>query len=201
MIVPSVRAWIFSNWMYAGLVAGLFLLALVPLLVGVWTWALLLVYLHGPVYMLHQVEEHAADRFRRFVNLHIGRGREALTTEAVVWINVPCVWGTNLVALYLAQFVDIGLGLIAVYAMLVNAVTHIVAAAVLRRYNPGLVSAVILFLPLSLSTLWVLARTPGVGALDHVAGLAVALLIHVAIVIHVLRRAVSTLTPSLNAKP
>jgi hypothetical protein len=193
MIVPSVRAWIFSNWMYAGLVAGLFLLALVPLLVGV--------YLHGPVYMLHQVEEHAADRFRRFVNLHIGRGREALTTEAVVWINVPCVWGTNLVALYLAQFVDIGLGLIAVYAMLVNAVTHIVAAAVLRRYNPGLVSAVILFLPLSLSTLWVLARTPGVGALDHVAGLAVALLIHVAIVIHVLRRAVSTLTPSLNAKP
>jgi hypothetical protein len=200
-MTSSIRAWIFSNWMYAGLMIGLFLLALVPLLAGVWSLALLLVYLHGPGYMLHQVEEHAADRFRRFVNLHIGHGREALTTEAVVWINVPCVWGINLVALYLARFVEIGLGLIAVYAMLVNAVTHIVAAAVLRRYNPGLVSAVVLFLPLSLLTLWVLAQTPGVGALDHVIGAAVAVLIHVAIVIHVLRRAESITTPVENAKP
>ena len=198
-MISSIRAWIFSNWMYAGLVAGIFLLVLVPLLTGIWTLALLLVYLHGPVYMLHQVEEHAADRFRRFVNLHIGHGREALTTEAVVWINVPCVWGINLVALYLARFVDIGMGLIAVYAMLVNAVTHMGAAAVLRRYNPGLVSAVVLFLPLTLSTLWVMAQTPGVGALNHVTGLAVAVLIHVAIVIHVLRRAVSSTTPVVNA--
>ena len=73
-MISSIRAWIFSNWMYAGLVAGIFLLVLVPLLTGIWTLALLLVYLHGPVYMLHQVEEHAADRFRHFVNLHIGHG-------------------------------------------------------------------------------------------------------------------------------
>jgi hypothetical protein len=194
-----IRTWIFSNWMYAGLVAGLHLLALVPLLAGVLSLAVLLVYLHGPVYMLHQVEEHAGDWFRRFVNLHIGHGREALTTEAVVWINLPCVWGLNLAALYLGWFVDVGLGLISVYAMLVNAVTHMVAAAVLRRYNPGLVSAVVLFLPLSLSTLWVLARTPGVGLLDHVIGLAVAVLIHIAIVVHVLRRAESVTTPAVKA--
>jgi hypothetical protein len=199
MMAASIRAWIFNNWMYAGLIAGLFLLALVPLLAGVWSLALLLVYLHGPVYMLHQAEEHVADRFRRFVNLHIGHGREALTTEAVVWINLACVWGTNLAALYLARFVETGLGLISVYAMLVNAVTHIVAAAVLRRYNPGLVTAAALFLPLSLLTLWVLAQTSGVGALDHVIGLAVAVLIHVAIVIHVLRRAESARTPIVNA--
>jgi hypothetical protein len=199
MMARSIRAWIFNNWMYAGLVAGLFLLALVPLLAGAWSLALLLVYLHGPVYMLHQVEEHAADRFRRFVNLHIGHGREALTTEAVVWINVACVWGINLAALYLARFVDTGLGLISVYAMLVNAVTHIVAAVVLRRYNPGFVTAAVLFLPLSLSTLWVLAQSFGVGALDQVIGLAVAVLIHVAIVVHVLRRAGSVTTPVVNA--
>jgi hypothetical protein len=199
MMAPSIRAWIFSNWMYAGLVAGLFLLALAPMFAGVWSLALLLVYLHGPVYMLHQVEEHAADRFRRFVNLHIGHGREVLTTEAVVWVNLPGVWGINLVALYLARFVDLGLGLIAVYAMLINAVVHMVAAAVLRAYNPGLVSAVVLFLPLSLATLWVLVQTPGVGALDHVIGLAIAVLIHVAIVIHVLRRAESVTTPIVNA--
>ena len=29
---------------------------------------LLLIYLHTPIYMLHQVEEHTGDRFREFVN-------------------------------------------------------------------------------------------------------------------------------------
>jgi hypothetical protein len=42
-------------------------------------------------------------------------------------------------------------------------------------------------------------QTPGVGALDHVIGLAIAVLIHVAIVIHVLRRAESVTTPIVNA--
>jgi hypothetical protein len=198
--MPSyIRTWIFDNWMYAGLIAGLFLLAIVPLFAGAWSLPLLLIYLHGPAYMLHQVEEHAGDRFRRFVNLHIGHGREALTTPAVVWINILGVWGVNLAALYLSRFVDVGLGLIAVYLTLVNALTHVAAAAVLRRYNPGLVSAVVLFLPLSCWALWELARTPGVGTLDHLIGLAVAVLIHVAIVVHVLGRAESAATPLANA--
>src|SRR3712207_4656923 len=151
--------------MYSGLVAALFLLAVAPLIAGAWSLALLLIYLHGPAYMLHQVEEHAGDRFRRFVNLHIGHGREALTTAAVLWINIPGVWGVNLAILYLARFVNIGLGLIAVYFMLVNAITHIAAAAAMRHYNPG--SAIILFLPLSVWTLWVLSHSPSVRALDH----------------------------------
>jgi hypothetical protein len=200
--MPSyVRAWICSNWMYAGLVAGLFLLALVPLLTGAWSLALLLVYLHSPIYMLHQVEEHAADRFRTFINLHIGHGRDALTTAAVIWINIPLVWGVNLAALYLARLLDVGFGLIAIYTMLINAITHIGAAARLRVYNPGLGTAVVLFLPLSLWTLWVLAHTPGVGALHHVLGLAVAVLIHAAIVVHVLRRARSVATPIPSQSP
>jgi hypothetical protein len=200
VVMPSyIRTWIFDNWMYAGLIAGLFLLAMVPLLAGVWSLALLLIYLHGPVYMLHQVEEHAGDRFRRFANLHVGHGREALTTAAVVWINILGVWGVNLAALYLAWFVEVGLGLVAVYLVLVNALTHIAAAAVLRSYNPGLVSAVGLFLPLSCWALWVLAHTPEVGTLDHLIALAVAVLIHAAIVVHVLARAKSTTTPLANA--
>jgi hypothetical protein len=45
-MASSIRAWIFNNWMYAGFAAGLFLLALVPLLAGVWSLAVLLAYLH-----------------------------------------------------------------------------------------------------------------------------------------------------------
>src|SRR5690606_30897735 len=111
--VPKVRAWIDANWVYAGLVAALFLLALAPLLATVLSLPLLAVYLHLPVYMLHQIEEHVRDRFRRFFNRWIGLGREVLTPGAVVLINVPGVWGVTLASLYLAAFVGIGLGLIA----------------------------------------------------------------------------------------
>ena len=123
--------------MYAGLIAVCSFWLWCRCSRGVWSLALLLIYLHGPVYMLHQVEEHAGDRFRRFANLHVGHGREALTTAAVVWMSILGVWGVNLAALYLAWFVGVGLGLVAVYLVLVNALTDIAAAAVLRSYNPG----------------------------------------------------------------
>lgn len=183
------RDWFFRNWMNAGFIAGLFLLAIVPLLAGAWDLPLLLVYLLLPVYMLHQLEEHYGDRFRTFVNAHLAGGRDALTTEAVVVINVPLVWGVDLAAIYLAYFVELGLGLIAVYLTLVNAIVHIAGGVVLRTYNPGLVTAVILFLPLSLWTLITVAERPGVTLIEHFGALALAILVHVAIVVHVLRRA------------
>lgn len=181
--------WFFRNWMNAGFIAGLFLLAIVPLLVGAWDRPLLLVYLLLPVYMLHQLEEHYGDRFRTFVNAHLAGGRDALTTEAVVVINVPLVWGVDLAAIYLAYFVDLGLGLIAVYLTLVNAIVHIAGGIVLRAYNPGLVTAVVLFLPFGIWALVAVAERPGVTTIEHVGSLALAILVHVAIVVHVLRRA------------
>ncbi|MEH0071063.1 HXXEE domain-containing protein [Pannonibacter sp. Pt2-lr] len=41
-----------------------------------------------------------------------------------------------------------GWGLIAVYLLLINAALHVVQGLVLRLYNPGLVTAVALFIPL-----------------------------------------------------
>ena len=180
--------WFARNWMYAGAVAGLFLSSLVPLLIGAWSLPLLLIYLQLPVYLLHQVEEHHDDRFRQFVNDNIAGGLPALTTEAVVVINVPGVWGINLLALYLARFVDLGLGLIAVYLTLVNAILHVVSTIALRKYNPGLVTALVLFLPVGSWALVAVSRAPGVTMAHHLVGLAVALLIHAAILVHVKQR-------------
>ena len=187
--MPSARDWFYRNWMHAGVVAALFLIAVLPVFVGAFDWALVLVYLQLPVYMLHQLEEHQGDRFRRFVNQRLAGGREALTTPAVVFINVPLVWGVDLIAIYLARFAGIGLGLIAVYLMLVNAVVHIAAGLVLRVYNPGLVTAVVLFLPASLLALAAVSAVPGVGLSDHALGLGLALLVHAGIVVFVRRRA------------
>ena len=176
-----------DNWVYGGVLAGIMLLVLTPVLASGWSWALTLIWLQLPAYMVHQFEEHDADRFRAFVNTVIGRGKEVLTRMDVFIINIFGVWGVDAIAFLLAARVHLGLGLIAVYLTLVNGILHCVQAVALRRYNPGLVTAVLLFLPLAVVTLWVLAGDVDVTATDHVIGLGLAILIHAAIVVWVVR--------------
>ena len=183
------REWFDHNWMYAGLVAGIFLWAMVPLVSASWSLPLLLVFIQLPVYMLHQVEEHAGDRFRAFINTRVAKVPDALTTEAVVVINVPLVWGVDLAVLYLARFVELGLGLIAIYLTVVNALLHILGALRFRGYNPGLATAIVLFLPFGIWGIVVFARTPAVTIGDHIIAIVLALIVHVWIAVHVLRRA------------
>jgi hypothetical protein len=181
----AIRDWFFRNWMYAGAVAAAFLFAIVPILASFMSLALLLIYAQLPVYMLHQVEEHAGDRFRTYFNALLAGGKDALTSDAVVFINVVGVWGGNLLVFYLARFAELGYGLIAVYLTLVNALAHFANAAATRRYNPGLATAACLFVPIGAWALYEVSRSGGVTARHHFVGLAVALLAHAAIVIHV----------------
>ncbi|WP_186399218.1 HXXEE domain-containing protein [Stappia sp. P2PMeth1] len=175
-----------ANWVYGGALAGVVLLVLAPLLTAGWPWAEILVFLGLPVYMLHQLEEHDGDRFRRFVNEVIGKGREVLSVAAVFVINVGGVWGTMAVTLWLMRAVSPGWGLIGVYLLLVNAVLHIVQAVALRRSNPGLVTATVLFLPLGALAFGELAGAA--SPVQHAVSLALVLVLHGAIVVSVRRR-------------
>lgn len=177
-----------ENWVYGGFLAGFLILGLFAVTGRDWSAAFWLVALQLPLYMLHQFEEHDADRFRLFVNNLMGAGRDILTRRAVFVINVPGVWGVNLAAIALAGLVDPGFGLIAVWLALLNGVVHVAQGVALKRYNPGLFTAVALFLPAGLAGVWVL-RTSGHGSAGwQMLGFAVAAAIHVAIVIHVRRR-------------
>ena len=138
--------------------------------------------------MLHQFEEHDDDRFRRFVNGTIGEGKEVLSRFDVFVINIAGVWGVDTVAFCLAAQVRIGFGLIAVYLSLVNSVGHCLQAIAMRRYNPGLVTAIVLFIPLGGITLWVFAGISEVTLTDHLIGLAAAILIHAGIIARVVTR-------------
>jgi Protein of unknown function with HXXEE motif len=171
-----------ANWVYGGFLAAFLLLGLVPLFCGTWPLALTWVFLLMPVYMLHQLEEHDADRFRLFVNQLFGDGAEVLSKGAVFIVNVPGVWGVNLAATLLAFFCDIGFGLISVYLMLVNAVAHIGQGILLRRYNPGLATSILLFLPAAGVTWGEIAATGHATAGFHALGLGSAIVIHIAIV-------------------
>ena len=180
---------LFNHWCYGGFLAGIMLLALMPLFAaGGWSAAFTLVFLVLPIYMLHQYEEHDADRFRQWVNREVGGGLEVLTPAAVFVINIGAVWALDVVVIYLAARVDLGLGLIAAYLMLVNAIIHIAGGIRARAYNPGLVTAVMLFLPASIRTIAAIDNA-GAGTLrDHLIGLVVAIVIHAVIVVYALRR-------------
>jgi hypothetical protein len=178
---------LFANWVYGGFLAGILLLALVPLLARGWSPALTATYLCLPIYMIHQYEEHDRDRFRIFVNQAMG-GAEILTPAAVFVINIVGVWCVIGTAIYLAAFLRPGLGLIAAYLLLVNAAVHVVQAFLLHRYNPGLATAIVLFFPVGGYCVYAVA-TAGDGAASMQAiGAAAGVGIHVVIVAHAFRR-------------
>lgn len=177
-----------DNWVYGGFLAAIMLLALTPVLASGWSLPLLLIFLQLPIYMLHQYEEHDDDRFRRFVNSLIGNGDEVLSRMDTFVINMLGVWVFDTVAFWLAARVEIGFGLIAVYLSLVNGVGHLAQSVALRNYNPGLVTAVLLFIPLDVFTLWVLAGTGQVTWLHHTVGLAAAVFVHAVIILLVIAR-------------
>jgi hypothetical protein len=137
--------------------------------------------------MLHQYEEHDADRFRQFVNTVIGKGREVLTVPDVFVINIVGVWAVLAATFWLVHLAGPGTGpgwgLIAVWLILINAAAHIGQAIALRRYNPGLLTAILLFLPLGLVTLRTLA--PLATIVQQAASLAFAIALHALIILRV----------------
>lgn len=179
---------LFKYWTYGGFLAGIMILALLPLLAGGWSAPFTAIFLLLPVYMLHQYEEHDRDRFRLYINDMIGHGAEVLTPAAVFVINIGAVWLLDVVVIYLAWAVDLGLGLIAVYLMLINALVHIAGAIRARAYNPGLVTAVVLFLPFGLYAWWSIEGSGQATVADHLTGFVVGVAAHAAIVAYALRR-------------
>lgn len=176
-----------DNWVYGGFLAGLLLIALSPFIIFHWPVVFSAAFFCLPAYMLHQYEEHDKDRFRAFVNRLLGNGREVLTRRAVFLINVPGVWGGIAVAIWLAARVNPGLALIDVYLLLLNGVIHVLQAIVARSYNPGLVTAIVLFLPVGCWGLIAVERSGAGTPAMHAIGVAAAVAIHLAIVVPVLR--------------
>jgi hypothetical protein len=193
--------WLVGKWQWpcAALLTAGFLGVLAPLVFRYAGTPLGLVYLQLPIYMLHQYEEHAGDRFRVWVNNMLGDGRDVLTPIATFWINSLLVWLLDLVALYLACFVDLSLGLIAIYLPMLNAFGHIVPAIVKRQYNPGLVTSILVFLPVGVFSAYVVSRAAGCNLQDHLLALGIAIAVHGVIIAHVRRRISYLSRPKIQA--
>lgn len=192
--------WLETDWYRAGAVAAVLLLALVPVWLHVGSTTLVIVYLQLPLYMIHQVEEHRGDAFRTFFNLRIASGRDALTPRAVLVINVLGVWLVDIVVIYMAAFVDLSWGSFAVALAIVNGIVHIGAAIILRRYNPGLITGVVLFLGLGGWSLAMISAASDIQPAILISAFLFAIATHLAILVHV-RRRISSLEGGASIAP
>lgn len=174
-----------SNWVYGSGLSGLLLLALTPLLMLHESAPLIATFLILPIYMIHQYEEHNHDRFRIFANKTIGKGQEALTPLTLFIINVPVVWSLIVFSLYGTLYLNISYALIPTYLILVNAILHLAYAFIFRCYNPGLFTAIIVFLPLGTFTLYEINKTGDVTILRNILSLGSVILLHLAIFLYI----------------
>jgi hypothetical protein len=159
--VPQASDYLVTRWMTFGLGGAIFLSLM---LLEDWDrprldslarlhWLLLVVYL------VHQFEEHGVDLLGRS-NFFIAYARNVigslgaasgfeLTAVAIYRTNTLFVWLAFLVAVWGHQRF-LWPGLAAAGLVLTNAILHLGIALWQEEYNPGLASAVVLFLPIAL---------------------------------------------------
>ncbi|MEM8562111.1 MAG: HXXEE domain-containing protein [Pseudomonadota bacterium] len=113
-------------------------------------------------YLVHQFEEHWVDLYGRtyafkpylneFLSTQIGYVStiEFMSDRSVFVINTSLVWLVGALAIWRGS-AHIFATLCMAAIVVVNAISHIVAGAIAVRYNPGLLSAVVIFLPLGLA--------------------------------------------------
>ena len=180
-----MKHWLAAHWVPGALMMAIALLLLAPLLVGPWGWPVALVYLASPVYMLHQVEEHTGDRFRAYVNVRMFGGLEALTTSDVLWVNIPGVWGVDLVALYAAYSLGPRLRPRRALSHAGQRDRPLRGRGPFARLQSRPRDRLRPVPAARLVALWRIPASPG----QHALGLGLALAIHAAIVVRVARRA------------
>lgn len=173
-----------TNWVYGGTLAAVLLLILTPLLTRGWPLSETLTFLCLPAYMIHQYEEHDADRFRASIDGMLGI-KDALSVAEVFWINILGVWGVMAAILWLTLALDPAWGVMAAWFLVINGAGHIAPALVLRRPNPGLWTALVLFLPLGTALIVSLHEAT---LLHHALSIAVILALHAAILLRVARK-------------
>ncbi|MBG52572.1 MAG: hypothetical protein CML99_09165 [Rhodobiaceae bacterium] len=120
---------------------------------GMASWSLLIAYL------LHQFEEFGVDLYGNlnalpaYVNGQLAEQLShtpiMLTEFSVYRINTLGIWVPFLLAIWAGHRFP-WMGLAVAGLMLTNAAVHIGLAFMMREYNPGLATALLLFLPLSL---------------------------------------------------
>ena len=171
--------WFLHNWSRVALTMGLVLGLISPLVYKAFGLIVFLVFLQLVIYMLHQYEEHAQGKFKDFANQLLAGGQPKIGDLPIFWVNIIGVWGIYILMIYAVVLSNPAFGLVAAYTTLANGLLHIIASIATRRYNPGLLTSIVLFLPLSAYTIYLISQLPEATPVYHLLGIGAALVIHI----------------------
>lgn len=145
-------------------------------------------------YLMHQYEEHWIDLYGNYYSFFTTTNELfknilavdndnilLLTKEAIFVINTSLVWLVGTIAIWRSPnhlFPTLAMAGLT----FVNALTHMIGGLVTQSYNPGLLTAVIVFIPLTLSYLTIILKTAKLAKIQIIVALVWAFLAHIIMV-------------------
>jgi hypothetical protein len=184
-------SWFYKNWAKLCIVLSIIVTILILLVVKTNNILLFLIWIQIPIYLLHQFEEHSwPGGFKKFFNqeiFHVENGEYPLNEENIFWINVPIIWIIMPIFATLS-YINLFFGLWIPFFALFNSSTHIIAAIIKRKYNPGLFISLILGIPVATYTLWLFYTLMDVPLIITLLSLLAVILLHLAIIIPAIRK-------------
>jgi hypothetical protein len=138
--------------------------------------------------MLHQFEEHGYDIYgRRFhflqefcTFLSLGSGPCPLNAFFIFAVNVIGVWSCYVFGIIAGRKYS-AVGACGLALMLLNGFIHLRMFVISHAYNSGLLTSVVLFIPISLWSFYILYQLKYLDAKQIVFGLVIGVLMHVGI--------------------
>lgn len=181
--------WLYDNWMKSTPFLALYILLMLVMYVMNQYFALFLIWLQTPVYLLHEFEEYICPGgFLSFFNkkpMGSQTGDAPLNKVGSFWINIPLVFVAFPLSAILSQNFDLSIGIWAAYFSIINGLAHIVWFFVYKfKYNPGMVVSLLLNVPVGTYTVYYFAANSLISAKAQIAGFVVALAVQLAMAMY-----------------
>ncbi len=179
--------WLKNNWPVSTPFLAVYFITMLLLFRDKMDLALLLLWLHVPVYFLHQFEEYIyPGGFLEYFNKNV-LGSDLpefpMTKTAVLWINVPVIFVAYPVSVILAGQFGVSVGLWIVYFSIINASSH-VGMYLTKGYNPGFVVSVLLNIPVGVLTIGYFISQDLASLKVHIIGFLLALGVQVGLMVY-----------------
>jgi len=164
---------------------------------------LFLIWLHTPVYFLHEFEEYILPGgFLAFFNTKVLGSKNPeipLDVKRPFSINVPLIFVAYPLSAILATECGIAWGIWVAYFLVADALSHVVMFFQ-HRYNPGLVVSLLVNIPVGVFTIWYFPSRHLISVQAHVVGLLIGLGAQAALIIYGLAMLKPSIPNSLRVR-
>jgi hypothetical protein len=177
----------FREWPKTTITSSVYMAVLLLLFVMKQDFPLFLIWLHTPIYFLHEFEEYILPGgFLKFFNTKVLGSKDPeipLDVKRSFWINVPLIFVAYPLSAVLATELGLAWGIWTAYFSVANALSHVVMFFQ-HRYNPGLVVSLLVNIPVGVFTIWYFISHQLITVQAHVIGLLIGLGAQAALMIY-----------------